>query len=101
MLGYAPGDVEMPIRDWRAIVHPDDVAQLQADYGAHFRGEFPHTAAELRMRCKDGGYKWVLSRARLVSRTPEGRPWRLVGTTVDTSARKALEHQAGGRPRPG
>lgn len=93
MLGYAPGDVALPIQDWRAFIHPDDVARVEADYGAHFRGEIPHTTAELRMRCKDGGYKWVLSRARLVSRTPEGQPWRLVGTTVDISTRKALEHQ--------
>ena len=93
MLGYAPGDVETPVRDWRVFVHPDDIAQLEADYGAHFRGETPHTTAELRMRCKDGEYKWVLSRARVVSRLPDGRPWMLVGTTVDISARKALEHQ--------
>ena len=93
MLGHALDDVETPIRDWRAFVHPDDVARVVEDYGAHFRGETPHTSAELRMRCKDGGYKWVLARGRLVSRTPEGLPWRLVGTTVDISARKALEHQ--------
>ena len=93
MLGYAPGDIENPIRNWRDFVHPDDVAGLQADYGAHFRGETPHTRAELRMRCKDGGYIWVLSRARLVSRAPDGRPLHMVGTTVDISARKALEHQ--------
>ena len=93
MLGYGPGDLETPIRDWRVFVHQDDIARVEAGYGAHFRGETPHTTAELRMRCKDGDYKWVLARGRLVSRTPEGLPWRLVGTTVDISARKALEHQ--------
>ena len=48
------------------------------------------------MRCKDGSYKWVLSRGRLVSKTPEGAPWMLIGTTVDISTRKALEHQLEG-----
>jgi len=93
MLGYAPGEMASPIREWRPFVHPDDLAQMEQDYRAHLRGEIPHTTTELRMRCKDGSYKWVLNRARLVSWTPEGRPWRLVGTNIDISARKALEHQ--------
>jgi PAS domain S-box-containing protein len=91
MLGYAPGELGDRI-DWRAFVHPDDQVVLEQDYAAHFRGETPHTTSELRMRCKDGGYKWVLSRARLVSRTADGAPWKIVGTTIDISARKALEH---------
>jgi signal transduction histidine kinase/AmiR/NasT family two-component response regulator len=45
------------------------------------------------MRCKDGSYKWVLARARVVSRTSEGQPARLLGTTIDISERKALEFQ--------
>ena len=93
MLGYGPDEVEIPIRDWRAFVHPEDVPKVQQDYAAHFRGETANASTELRMRCKDGQYKWVFSRARLVSRTPDGQPWRMVGTTIDISARKAMEHQ--------
>ncbi len=93
MLGYAPGEVDAVIPEWRAFVHPDDLAMLGEDYEAHFRGETPHTSTELRMLCKDGDYRWVLSRGRLVSRTPDGRPARVVGTTVDISERKAMEHQ--------
>jgi two-component system, sensor histidine kinase len=89
MLGYEGVELEL---DWRTVVHPDDVAALQRDYAAHFQGRIPHTSAEVRLRCKNGDYKWVLSRARLVERSPDGRPLRMVGTTVDISARKALEH---------
>jgi PAS domain S-box-containing protein len=93
MLGYGPEDMGPVIADWRAFVHPDDQAALQREHEAHFRGETPHTTCELRLLCKDGTYKWVLSRSRVVARTAYGRPSRLVGTTVDISARKALEHQ--------
>jgi two-component system, sensor histidine kinase len=92
MLGYAPGEAPHRLPDWRAFIHPEDVARLEADYQAHFRGETDNTDTELRMICKDGGYKWVLSRARVVARTEDGQPHRMVGTTVDISARKALEH---------
>ncbi len=93
MLGYDADEAALPIKDWREFIHPDDAARLQEIYAAHFRGETPHTEAELRMRCKDGSYKWVLTRGRVVAWRPDGAPWRLIGTTMDISSRKALEHQ--------
>ncbi|WP_068876173.1 MULTISPECIES: PAS domain-containing hybrid sensor histidine kinase/response regulator [unclassified Phenylobacterium] len=94
MLGYAPGEAPPALlRDWRQSIHPDDLPALQAVYAAHFRGETPHASSEHRMRCKDGQYKWVLARGRLVERMPDGRPWRIVGAMMDLSARKALEQQ--------
>ncbi len=91
MLGYAAEEMVNP--DIFSFVHPDDHTFVREEYAAHFRGETSHTSSEQRMLCKDGSYKWVLARAKLVSRTPDGAPWRLVGTTIDISARKALEHQ--------
>ena len=91
MLGYDPAEFDNP--DLFSFIHPDDRAAVQQEFAAHFAGETPHTTSEQRMLCKDGAYKWVLARARVVARTPEGEPWRLVGTTIDISARKALERQ--------
>ncbi|MDQ0465987.1 PAS domain S-box-containing protein [Caulobacter ginsengisoli] len=91
MLGYAQGELPDPIADWRPFIHPDDLPSIQAAYAEHFRGDTPMVAAETRMRCKNGEYKWVLSRARVIAHTPEGQPWRIVGTTIDTTARKLLE----------
>jgi len=75
------------------LVHPDDLPAVNEELDRHFRGETPHTTTEQRMRCADGNYKWVLTRSRVVARDSEGRPWRVVGTTVDLSRRKALELQ--------
>ncbi|MGZ6016321.1 MAG: PAS domain-containing protein, partial [Phenylobacterium sp.] len=91
MVGYEPGELAGPLEDWRAFIHPDDRPLIDDAYAAHYRGDTPYAASEVRMICKDGSLKWVLSRARVVSRTADGQPWRLVGTMIDTSARKALE----------
>lgn len=48
---------------------------------------------EFRMCCKDGSYKWILSRGKVVARDAEGKPLRAVGTHIDLSARKELELQ--------
>ena len=93
MLGYAPDEVAAPTKDWRKYIHPDDLQALNADYAAHFRGEIAHTSLEHRMLCKNGSYKWVLARGRLVERSADGRPLRIVGTMMDLSSRKALEQQ--------
>ena len=93
MLGYGRDERDASIRGWRDVIHPDDHRQVSEAYAAHFRGELELVAIEIRLRCKDGGFKWVLSRAKLVSRAPDGRPWHVVGTNVDLTGRKALEHQ--------
>jgi two-component system, sensor histidine kinase len=91
MLGYAPEELtDVPLKQ---LVHPDDASLIDREYAAHYAGETANTNGEVRMRCKDGGYKWVLSRGRVVARTADGRPARLVGTTIDISARKALEQE--------
>lgn len=92
MLGYRPGELD-PIPDPRSFVHPGDLPDLLREYEAHLRGETPNTTSELRMRCKSGEYKWVLSRGKIVSRSADGAARLIVGTTIDISARKALEHQ--------
>ena len=50
-----------------------------------------HYELEFRMRGKDGGYRWILSRSMVVERDAAGRPLRAVGTHVDLTARKAME----------
>jgi len=91
MLGYEISDVVAS--DLRDYVHPDDYAAVTDAFSAHYRGETSLVASEQRMRCKDGSYKWVLARARVVARDADGQPRRLIGTTIDVSARKALEFQ--------
>ncbi len=90
MVGYEPEELAGPLEDWRSFIHPDDRTIIDEAYAAHFQGQTPYASSEVRMVRKDGSLKWVLSRARVVSRTPEGAPWRLVGTVIYISERKAL-----------
>jgi PAS domain S-box-containing protein len=92
-LGYAPGELPHPIVDFREMIHHDDLPVLQAAFAAHVAGEVPHMTAEVRMRCKDGSYKWILSRGRLVAFAADGSPSRIIGTSIDISARKALDQE--------
>jgi diguanylate cyclase (GGDEF)-like protein/PAS domain S-box-containing protein len=71
--------------------HPDDVAQMNRDRQAHFDGTTPTYVNEHRVQCKDGSWKWILTRGMVISRDDQGRPLRMVGTHTDITQRKEAE----------
>jgi len=94
MYGYADHELPQLAQEMDARTHPDDVAQMQADRAAHFEGRLPVYRNEHRIRCKDGSWKWVLSRGMVIERDDAGKPLRMVGTHTDISELKAAEsHQ--------
>ncbi len=54
-------------------------------------GEISNITAEFRMRCKDGTYKWILSRSKVVEVDKNNNPIRLVGTHTDIQSKKENE----------
>jgi PAS domain S-box-containing protein len=91
MYGFAPG--ELPDRpdalDERT--HPDDRAAMQAAREEHFAGRTARYVNEHRVRCKDGSWKWILSRGLVIERDAMGRPLRMIGTHTDVTAAKQAE----------
>jgi len=78
--------------------HPDDMEQMLRDREAHFKGLTDAYRNEHRIRCKDGSWKWVLTRGMVISRDEHGAPLRMIGTHTDITDRKTAEervwHQA-------
>ena len=93
ILGYEDAPASNGIEESYTRVHPDDLAQVQAAIQEHFDGKTPVYEAEHRIRCKDGRYKWVLSRGQVVTRDEAGRPLRMVGTTIDVTTARNLAEQ--------
>ena len=91
MLGYADDEIANRLREWESRVHPDDLAAVREALNRHFAGETPFYANEHRVRCKDGGYKWILDRGVVVARRADGTPLRMVGTHTDISPGKAAQ----------
>ncbi|WP_460507954.1 putative bifunctional diguanylate cyclase/phosphodiesterase [Hydrogenophaga soli] len=91
MFGYLPGELANAAAELDSRTHPDDLAQMAADREAHFSGWAPSYINEHRVQCKDGRWKWVLTRGMVVERDAQGKPLRMVGTHTDISARKQAE----------
>lgn len=93
MFGYADDDIANLSVELDARTHPDDVPQMLLDRQAHFDGLVPVYRNEHRVRCKDGRWKWVLSRGVVIARDDNGEPLRMVGTHTDITELKEAEGQ--------
>lgn len=91
MLGYAADDMGNLATELDQRTHPDDVQAMQRAREDHFEGRTDTYQGERRIRCKDGSWKWVLSRGMVISRDATGKPLRMIGTYTDISKRKAAE----------
>lgn len=87
MLGYSEDD---DIPEWRFLVHPDDMARVQADIREHLEGQTSLFESVHRMRHADGGWRWVQSRV-MGRLDDQNRLRRLVGVETDITERKLYE----------
>jgi diguanylate cyclase (GGDEF)-like protein/PAS domain S-box-containing protein len=89
--GFAENELGDFSNDLDHRTHPDDLAQMRKDRQAHFDGVTPIYVNEHRILCKDGQWKWILTRGTVIQRSPSGLPLRVVGTHTDISERKQAE----------
>lgn len=91
MLGYAPDEIGNNFAEWESRVHPDDLEQCYRDLSRHYRQEAPVYENEQRMLCKDGSYKWILARGKVVEWDSEGKPVRVIGTHTDITEQRRVQ----------
>ena len=92
-LGYeVPMDVLAP-NTWRELLHPDDRAPLEGAIERVRRGTSNGWELELRLRAKDGSWRWVLDRSVVTRRNAQGTAVEAGGLHLDIHARKEAEQQ--------
>ena len=89
MLGYDPEAEDVSL-DWYHLVHPDDMARVQATMRQHLEGRTPFFESTHRMKHQSGEWRWMSSRAKAVT-DEHGRLLRLLGVEVDITERKLYE----------
>lgn len=90
MLGYQDDELTNTFKTWQDLLHPDDLERTSAILQKHLDRQSSYYYIEFRMRCRDGTYKWILSRGQALW-DEEGNPTRMAGTHKDISDRKQIE----------
>ena len=91
MLGYKETEIKEDHDEWKALIHPEDRDRVLGEVEKCLTGETASYQNEHRLRCKDGSYKWIFARGKVVNWTDQGQPLRIVGTHTDITDRKHAE----------
>lgn len=98
MLGHTEDEIGSSLDEWINRIHADDLPRAMEGIKAYLNGQINAHANEYRMQCKDGSYKWILTRGMVVSRDANNIPVRIIGTNADITERKTdeetIQHQA-------
>lgn len=91
MLGYNYNELENSLVTWQKLMHPVSYKKVIKGIDQYLKHETTSFSAELKMKHKNGHWIHVLSRAISLNQTPDGKPYRVIGTHVDITRRK--EHE--------
>ncbi|MDP2603151.1 MAG: PAS domain-containing protein [Deltaproteobacteria bacterium] len=89
IVGYRDDELPNLESSFFDLIHPDDMTRVNETIKRHLENGEPFRA-ELRLRHKDGSYRWIVTRGEAV-RDENGRPMRMVGSITDISERKGAE----------
>ena len=90
MLGDT-GNAHGKLADWRARIHPGDLADYDSALATLFGGG--RLQAEYRVRHADGRWLWVEDRGYISEHDNDGRPIACAGILADIGTRHASQHR--------
>lgn len=90
MLGYTPNALPERYETWFDLLHPDDKDSAVSILNENLKTS-KSFSFEFRMRRKTGGWAWIQSRGKVISRDEAGLPVRVVGTHTEITERKRWE----------
>jgi len=91
MLGYKPYELPQSFDTWETLIHPEDKESAIKKIEAYVQKKIGSFEVEYRLKTKQGGWRWLMARGKVVERDAGGTPVRMVGTHVDITERKLNE----------
>ncbi len=79
-------------KKWKNLIHPEDLPHVQAALEEHLSNRNPFYRSEYRVASPEGGYRWILSRGKVLADS-DGRPVRMAGSYTDITDRKFKEEK--------
>ncbi|NVJ48870.1 MAG: PAS domain S-box protein, partial [Gammaproteobacteria bacterium] len=93
MLGYSADEFKGTTAQLLQLMHPEDTDMVTREVERHLSGDSSHFEAEYRALSKDGTWRWILDKGKVVTRDAKGTPLRAAGTQTDITERKRAEEE--------
>lgn len=91
MLGYEKHTLGQKLDKFLSLLHPDDMPEVRYALYRHLTGEKPLYKVEFRMCCSNGVYKWIMASGKIIERSDNGEPLRMIGIHFDISELRSLQ----------
>ena len=78
---------------WDERIHPEDLDSYIETITSHKENKTSYFENSKRVLAKDGTYRWVLSRGKIIERDKNNVPTRIIGTHTDVTQEKERENQ--------
>lgn len=93
MLGYEHSELDpMTYPRWQSLIHPDDDPVAKARMSDHLRGKSPYYDCVVRIRHRDGHWRWIHTRGRRMSDDQLQANW-VCGTHLDITEERETQHR--------
>ncbi|MFO0877835.1 MAG: PAS domain S-box protein [Gemmataceae bacterium] len=89
LLGFQDEELPSSADRFFSRIHPDELAHVHQAVQAHLERRVPYDV-EVRLRCKDGEYRWFNSRGQ-ATWSLQGRPLQMAGSITDIHERRQFE----------
>jgi PAS domain S-box-containing protein len=93
MIGLEEHEFSNVPGQWTNRVHPDDRQKYVDDVRAYINGDTDFYTNQHRVICKDGTYKWILDRGKVIEYDENNKPARIIGTHTDITEQKQQEQR--------
>ncbi|WP_395554579.1 putative bifunctional diguanylate cyclase/phosphodiesterase [Pseudomonas aeruginosa] len=90
LIGLAPKELGDPIETWKKRLHPEEYATVLEAHRNHLQGLTDNLDHIYRLRHKDGDYRWIHSRGRVL-RDALGKPLHYTGVARDITLQRLKE----------
>jgi PAS domain S-box-containing protein len=92
LLGYTLEELHpIGVTMWENTVHPEDLAPTEKKWKQHIRGEINYYDVQFRQRHKNGEWRWINARGKILEWNSNGEPLRMYGIHMDITERKHAE----------
>lgn len=92
MLGFTSEEIGNSLSEWTSRVHPQDLPLAYKELDRYFEGVADHYECLMRMRHKDGSWRWILDRG-MTFKNEDGLPLRMAGSHTDLTHLKSVEEK--------
>ena len=92
-IGYTEDEVPKNLSDIFSYIHPDDLKKGLQQVQEHFDGKTSRYQAEMRIRAKDGTWRWIGNYGRVEERNADGAVVKFIGINFDINKRRIIEEE--------